>query len=485
MQVRNTRSMSTADADAVVVGMYLGRRPVEGTAGVLRVLGEAWVGKALAAAGFKGESGDVTILPNPTDTGPGTVVFVGLGSEVDIESLRQAAGCGVRKLPRDVRSVATTLHRVDLDGAASAVIEGIALADYKFETYKSKCEARSELQIELIGGPKDVADIADATQTVVDMVGFARDLVNEPPIAKAPLDLAERVTAIASKAGVKAEIWSGEALAEHNLAGLLAVGSGSDRPPCMVRLEYSPRRPKAHLVLVGKGIVFDSGGLNLKQGEMMATMKSDMAGAAAVSAAIVAIARLGIKTRVTAYLALAENLVGGGAQRPSDVITYRNGTTVEIGNTDAEGRLVMADALCLAAEGDSDLIVDVATLTGATKVALGPRIAGIYARDEDLAFRVQHAADSAGERAWVLPMPVDYRKWNESNVADIKNTFGIRYGGGIGAALFLEEFVADKPWVHIDIAGPAYVDDAEHYIPKGGTGYGVRTLVELAASMAV
>lgn len=484
MQARNTRSMSTTEAEAVIVAMYPGRRSAEGTTGVLRALGAAWVGKALEAAGFQGESGDVTILANPTDTGPGMVVFVGLGSNVDLESLRQAAGCGVRKLPRGVRSVATTLHRVDLDGAAAAVIEGMALADYAFETYKSKAEPRSDLQIELIGGPKDIADLADSARAIVDMVGFARDLVNEPPIGKAPLDLAERVTAVASNAGVKSEIWSGDALADYKLAGLLAVGSGSDRPPCMVRLEYSPRRPKAHLALVGKGIVFDSGGLNMKQGDNMATMKSDMAGAAAVSAAVMAIARLGIKTRVTAYLALAENLVGGGAQRPSDVITYRNGTTVEVGNTDAEGRLVMADALCLAAEGESDLIVDVATLTGATKVALGPRIAGIYARDEDWALRVQRAADSAGERAWVLPMPVDYRKWNESNVADIKNTFGIRYGGGIGAALFLEEFVSGKPWVHIDIAGPAFVDDAEHYIPKGGTGYGVRTLVELAASLA-
>jgi leucyl aminopeptidase len=216
----------------------------------------------------------------------------------------------------------------------------------------------------------------------------------------------------------------------------------------------------------------------------MATMKSDMAGAAGVAGAVIAAARLGIKTNITAYLALAENLLGGGAQRPSDVITYRNGTTVEVGNTDAEGRLVMADALCLAAESDPDLIVDVATLTGATKVALGPKIAGIYARDLALAERVQHAADSSGERAWTLPLPVDYRKWNESAVADIKNTFGIKYGGGIGAALFLEEFVGDKPWVHIDIAGPAYLDDTEHYALKGGTGYGVRTLVELASSMA-
>ncbi|MDX1449766.1 MAG: M17 family metallopeptidase, partial [Acidimicrobiia bacterium] len=263
-----------------------------------------------------------------------------------------------------------------------------------------------------------------------------------------------------------------------------AVGGGSARPPTMMRLDYRPRRAKKHLVLVGKGIVFDSGGLNIKSSEHMGSMKSDMAGAAAVAAATIAIARLGIKLNVTSYLALAENLLGDGAQRPSDVITYRDGTTVEVGNTDAEGRLVMADALCLAGEGDPDLIVDVATLTGATKVALGPRIAGIYARQDELAAQVQHAADSAGERAWTMPLPADYRKWNESAVADVKNTFGTRYGGGIGAALFLEEFVGDRPWVHMDIAGPAFVDDTHHYILKGGTGYGVRTLIELARMLA-
>ena len=216
----------------------------------------------------------------------------------------------------------------------------------------------------------------------------------------------------------------------------------------------------------------------------METMKSDMAGAAAVVAAINGIARLGIPLRVTAWAALAENLTGGGAQRPSDVITYRNGTTVEVGNTDAEGRLVMADALCLATEESPDLIVDMATLTGATKVGLGPLIAGVYARDADLAAEVQRAADGAGERAWTMPLPEDYRQWNESAVADVRNTFGIRYGGGIGAALFLETFVGDAPWVHVDIAGPAFVDKDDAYITKGGTGWGVRTLIELATAMA-
>ncbi|MEX1003841.1 MAG: leucyl aminopeptidase [Acidimicrobiia bacterium] len=483
MQVRNVRSFPAAGAKAAIAGMYPGRQLAAGTLAVTRALG-AWTKGTLEEADFDGEAGQVACLPNPTDRGPRLVVFVGLGTDLDLEGLRQAAGAGMRAIPRHMRSVATTLHKVDLDGAATAVLEGISLADYVFATYKSKSEPRGELEIEMIDGPDDLESAATGVRVITSAVAFARDLVNEPPGGKAPLDLAERVTTVASAAGISHEVWSGDTLGDEAMAGLLAVGGGSDRPPCMVRLEYTPRRPKAHLVLVGKGIVFDSGGLNIKSSEFMATMKSDMAGAAAVAAAVVGIARLGIKTKVTAYLPLAENLVGGGAQRPSDVITYRNGTTVEIANTDAEGRLVMADALCLASELDADLIVDVATLTGATKVALGPKIAGIYARDENLAHRVQHAADSAGERAWTMPLPTDYRKWNESPVADVKNAFGIKYGGGIGAALFLEEFMRESPWVHIDIAGPAFVDDSEHYVLKGGTGYGVRTLIELAASLA-
>jgi len=483
MRARSIRSITASDARAVIVGMYPGRRAAAGTAAVVKAMGP-WVRHALEESGFEGETGQIACLPSPSHDRPITVVFVGLGSDLDLEALRGAAGAATRSLRRSVRTIATTLHKISLDGAASAVLEGIGLGDYSFDRYKSKAETRPELTVELLGGPRDLAGIASAAGVVVDSVSFARDLVNEPPAGKAPLVLAERVVAAASVPRLSHEVWSGDTLHVERMAGLLAVGGGSDREPCMLRLDYSPPRPKAHLALVGKGIVFDSGGLNLKTGNLMDTMKSDMAGAAAVVAAVIGMARLGIRVRVTAWAALAENLTGGGAQRPSDVVRYRDGTTVEVGNTDAEGRLVMADALCLAVEEEPDLIVDMATLTGATKVALGPLIAGIYARDEALAERVQHAADSAGERAWTLPMPTDYRKWNESDVADVKNTFGIRYGGGIGAALFLETFVTDAPWVHMDIAGPAFVDGDAGYITKGGTGYGVRTLIELASAMA-
>lgn len=483
MQARSVRSFSASGAGAVIVGMYPGLRNAAGTAAVMKALGP-WAKGALEEAGFDGTAETTAVLANPTGDGPATVVFVGLGGDLDIEGLRRATGAGMRAVRRSVRTVATTLHKISLDGAAGAVLEAIGMADYSFDTYKSKTESRDELMVEVLGGPRDLPEIVAAADTVVDVVCFARDLVNEPPMGKAPQAMADRVVSTASGAGVSHTIWTGDELHEERMAGLLAVGGGSSRPPCMVRLDYRPKGARAHLALVGKGIVFDSGGLNLKPGNSMETMKSDMAGAAAVVSAVIGIARLGIPIRVTAWAALAENLTGSGAQRPSDVVTYRDGTTVEIANTDAEGRLVMADALCLAVEEEPDLIVDLATLTGATKIALGPLIAGIYARDADLASKVQHAADSAGERAWTLPMPEDYRQWNESAVADVKNSFGIRYGGGIGAALFLETFVDDAPWVHVDIAGPAFVDKDDTYITKGGTGWGVRTVIELAAAMA-
>jgi leucyl aminopeptidase len=249
-------------------------------------------------------------------------------------------------------------------------------------------------------------------------------------------------------------------------------------------LRHKPRRPKAKIAFVGKGIVFDSGGLSIKPSDGMMTMKDDMAGAAAVCAAVIAIARLGIKVEVVGYAALAENMPGGGAQRPGDVLEMRNGKTIEVLNTDAEGRLVLADALALAAESKPDLIVDLATLTGACKVALGPKIAGVFAHDDVAAERVLAAARASGERAWHLPLPTDYRPMIDSDIADMKNTGTGRYGGAMAAALLLAEFVGDIPWAHVDIAGPAWVDAAEHYIPKGGTGFGVRTLVELAESMA-
>jgi leucyl aminopeptidase len=280
------------------------------------------------------------------------------------------------------------------------------------------------------------------------------------------------------------EIWDSARLGDERMGGMLGVGQGSDRPPALLKLHYRARRPKAKLALVGKGIVFDSGGLSIKPADMMEAMKDDMAGGAAVAAATIAIAALGLPIEVMSFSAFAENLPSGTAQRPGDVLEARNGKTIEVLNTDAEGRLVLADALALAAEAQPDLIVDLATLTGACKIALGPRIAGVFGNDQPAIDRVLAAGAAGGERLWPLPLPADHRPMIDSDVADMKNTGQGRYGGAIAAALLLNEFVGEVPWVHLDIAGPAFLDKAEQYLPKGGTGFGVRTLVELARSFS-
>ena len=252
----------------------------------------------------------------------------------------------------------------------------------------------------------------------------------------------------------------------------------------MVEFWYEPAEARAFIALVGKGIVFDSGGLSLKPPAAMETMKTDMSGAASVFGAVRAIAALKLPVKVLGITPLTENMPGGGATRPGDVLTARNGKTIEVLNTDAEGRLVLADALALAAESQPDLIVDLATLTGACRIALGDKIAGSWTNDSDWQDRVIRAGASAGERIWPMPLPADYRKNIDSTIADMKNTGNNRYGGAINAALLLAEFVGDVPWVHLDIAGPARWPEDEHYQRQGGSGFGVRTLVELAGHLA-
>ncbi len=322
--------------------------------------------------------------------------------------------------------------------------------------------------------------------TIAAAVLTAREWVNIPPNLLYPETFADAVKGLVKDTKVSYEVLDGPALAKAGYGGLLAVGGGSARPPRLVRLSYKPKGATRHLALVGKGITFDSGGLNLKPGDSMYTMKCDMAGAAAVLAATHAIARLGLAVQVTAYGALAENLPSDTAYRPSDVLTIYGGKTVENGNSDAEGRLVMADALARANEDHPDLVVDVATLTGACMVALGDRTAGLMATDDETADLVLDAAEAAGEDFWQLPIPRETRGKLDSKVADLKSTGGDRYGGALVAAAFLREFVTPgTSWAHLDIAGPAFLDGKPYgYVSAGGTGVGVRTLVALARSMA-
>ena len=283
--------------------------------------------------------------------------------------------------------------------------------------------------------------------------------------------------------GVRVVVHEGEALVHERFGGLLGVTAGSDRPAQMLELWHEPEDAEAFVAFVGKGVTFDSGGLSLKPPSGMETMKTDMSGAAAVIGAVWAIARLGIPIKVLGITPLADNMPSGSAMKPGDVLTARNGKSIEVLNTDAEGRLLLADALTLATEYEPDAIVELATLTGACKVALGEKIAGGFGNDTDFLDRVVDAGTRVGERIWPMPMPEDYRKLIDSPIADMANTGG-RFGGAITAALFLAEFVDERPWVHLDIAGPARWPDTEHYQTKGGSGFGVRTLVSLAGELA-
>jgi leucyl aminopeptidase len=338
----------------------------------------------------------------------------------------------------------------------------------------------------LVASGSHTAEAARRAEVLAAAVTLARDLVNTGPSDLVPDTFAARAGQIAAEAGIDITVLDEQALAEGGYGGILGVGQGSVHPPRLVRLEYAPPAASKALVLAGKGITFDSGGLSLKPAKAMETMKSDMGGAAAVLAAMQAISTLGLPVRVVGYLPLAENMPSGTAQRPSDVLTMYGGTTVEVLNTDAEGRLVLADALARSASDSPDVIVDVATLTGAQIVSLGPRVAGVMANDDALRDAVVDAAGRAGEAMWPMPLPDELRKGLESPVADLTNVAPDRNGGMLVAGLFLREFVPlGVRWAHLDIAGPAYNEGPAHgYTPKGGTGAATRALVQIAQDMA-
>jgi leucyl aminopeptidase len=374
------------------------------------------------------------------------------------------------------------------------VAEGAVLATYRFVGHKSEDDGGQVDRLVVWGIGLDAAAARQGVERGVRIaraVRLARDLVNEPPSSMTPRHLAEVAEReLGSQAAVTLEVWDEQRIADERLGGLLGVARGSAEPPRLVRATYEPADPVEidgrvpHVVFVGKGITFDSGGLSLKTPGGMETMKTDMSGAAAVIAALSACADLGVRVRVTALTPVTENMPGGRATKPGDVLTIRNGNTIEVLNTDAEGRLVLADGLSLAAELEPDAIIDLATLTGACVVALGMSVAGLFGNDDDLNKRVEAASARAGEPTWPLPMPDAYKKHIDSDVADMKNMGKAGQAGAIAAALLLARFVGDVPWVHLDIAGPARSDENDGIVTKGGTGFGVRTLLELVEGYA-
>jgi leucyl aminopeptidase len=441
----------------------------------------------LAAQGFEAKKGDVRSVPSG-DGGTRFVVGLGPAAEVDANVLRFAAGALARAAKRHP-SLAVDLLGALADGTsaaagAQAITEGLLLGGYQFSTFKSEPKPAKLSRAVIVGtGGKRTEDAIARGQVLAEAVAWARDLENEPGGSLTPTKLAQKAAAEGTRAGFEVTVWDEKEIRKEKLGGLLGVNRGSDQAPRFLRLEYAPDKPRGTVALVGKGITFDSGGLSLKPSDGMIGMKGDMGGAAAVLGTFRAIAALGAKVRVLGFLPVTDNMTGGDATRVGDVLTIRNGKTVEVLNTDAEGRLILADGLSLASEAAPDAIVDLATLTGACMVALGERIAGLMGNHQGWLDQVQGAADAVGEPVWQLPLPEYLRGKLDSELADIKNITSTRYGGALAAGVFLKEFVGEGiPWAHLDIAGPADSSEVDGELVKGGTGFGVRTLVELLAT---
>lgn len=449
------------------------------------------LGETMVAEGFTGALGQTLVLHTHGKLAATRVVLVGVGAadKLTPESLRRFAGATVKvaeKLKaKKIVAVLPDSDRVRLDVAVEAAAEGAKLSAYRFTRYLTKDTSKSSvevLEIAIRGRARVDAAIARAI-AIADGVAMARDLVNEPPASLTPVEFATRAVAAGRASGFKVTVLDEGALAREKMGLLLAVAKAAMpyTPPRVVRLEYRPKgKARKHICLVGKGLTFDSGGLDIKPADGMLDMKIDMSGAAAVLGAMTAIARIKPDVAVTGYLGCVENGIGGNAYHPGDILTSRKGLTVEINNTDAEGRLVLADVIDLALTRDKpDLLVDLATLTGACMVALGPTTAGVFTDDDALAADIQMIGKRVGEDYWRLPLNDDLIGQLKSPIADTKNT-GTRMGGAITAALFLKMFVDGRAtWAHIDLAGPASSDRETEYLAKGGTGFGVRTLVGL------
>jgi leucyl aminopeptidase len=485
-----------ADAEVLGVGVYADRL-ADGT--VPEPLDAAF----LAAQGFDGKPGETLVVPGP---GGQVVVALGLGDTDALTPrvLRTAAASLARAARRQQRVATTLLSDIpgsegDGDGgaggdpaldrveAARALAEGTILGAYRYTALKSDPEASNVARVDVVDAAGDADGDAGTVSaafergvTIAEAVCLARDLVNEPGGELTPTAFADRAVELGRSGGFTVEVLDGQAIEGEKMGGLLGVNRGSEEGPRFVKLAYEPESPRGTVALVGKGITFDSGGLSLKTADGMIGMKCDMAGAAAVLATFSALDALRPPVRVLGFLPLTDNMPGGDATRVGDVLRIRNGTTVEVLNTDAEGRLVLADGLVMASEAQPDAIVDLATLTGACMVALGTKIAGLMGNDDAFVAQVQAAAEAAGEDVWHLPLPRDLRKSLDSEVADLKNVAGGRWGGALVAGVFLQEFVAGgTPWAHLDIAGPADAADEDPETRKGGTGFGVRTLLRL------
>jgi leucyl aminopeptidase len=488
-------SASPADvnADLLVLPVFQGRQPGPGVKEVQKALG-ADLMATLADHRVQGRVGDVFLFPTLGGIKAKAILLVGVGKkeEAGADAVRRGAMKAGRSGSK-FTTVASTLHQVcrDVEDGAHAFAEGIVLGSYRFDLYKERpideaSQQKPQLKkvIALTDGDRQpVKSALRRGQVYGEAANWARDLVNTPALDATPDFLAREAKKMAAFQGLECKIWTKAELAKGGFGGIVGVGSGSVNEPRLIELRFKGAGTDAPIAVTGKGVTFDSGGLNLKDAVGMEPEKSDMSGAAAALAVMRAVGQLKLKVNVIAAIPTAENMPGGAAIRPGDVLRHRGGKTSEVLNTDAEGRLILADALAYLAEKKPRVIIDAATLTGAAMVGLGQEIWAILGSDPDLVEGLIEAGRVEGEPGWELPLYTEYRKNIESSVADVKNT-GPRWGGAINAALFLKEFVGDVPWAHMDVAGPAFSYNGGEYWPKGATGSPARTIIRFIESDA-
>jgi len=473
--------------DALGIGIFAGGGALEGPAArVDKALG-GLLSAVLAEEKFEGKLGRTLVVQTHGRIPSKRVIAAGLGPKptATLDQLRQAAAAVVRQASQvhaaHVVLPGAALGAFPVDAITQARVEGAALGAYRFARYKRDEDGQVSRVTLLASDPaqqKAVEDGVARGRVFADATAFARDLVNEPPNQLPPVRLAEIAAEAARKAGLRCTVLDVEAMKALGMGAILAIGSGSEQPPRMIVLEYTPPKATRFVALVGKGVCYDSGGFNLKTQDLE-WMKADMAGGAAVIATMQALPAVRSPVRVLGVVAAVENVVSGRAVKPGDIVRAMNGKTIEINNTDAEGRVILADALSYAAQQQPDEIIDLATLTGSAMVALGYLAAAVMSNDQPLVQRLLDVSQQTGERMWQLPLYDEFLENMRSLVADLRNS-GSRYGGAQKGAIFLREFVEGRPWAHVDIAPTAFLERDEGmnpYLPKGATGYGVRTLL--------
>ena len=489
--------IASIEADAIIVNHFEGMENLEEETAVVDRLLDGALSQLVKQGEIKGKPNEVTLVHSLGKLPPARVVVVGLGKqgELSLNKVRGAVAETCRWLrSKEISTIATvpqgaTINNISTGDAAQAIAEGALLGTYTFRKHMTKEEDRpGEIkQVSIVGADRLKSQLeagADKGQIVAEATNLARDMVNEPANYMTPTDMVEMATNLAESNGLEITVLDTEQMEELGMGGLLGVARGSRQPPKFIALNYKGGTAKEpDIALVGKAITFDSGGISIKPSEKLEEMKGDMAGGAAVMAAITAIAQLKPKINVMALIPATENLPDGNALKPGDVLTAMNGKTMEIISTDAEGRLILADALSYAKKHGARKMVDAATLTGACRIALGDICTGAFGNNQELMDSVLAAGKETGEFIWQMPMYDEYGEQNKSDVADIKNVGG-RLAGAITAAKFLAEFADDTPWVHLDIAGTSLTDKERGYQIKGATGVPVRTMVNLVISLA-